>query len=199
MIAVVLVALAATAGGIPACSTGAAQQNSSLPPGVGRDPAYHPVSSSSAATVGAPIGRLRCTRDRREWFGAHVEVFANAQVVIVPAGIGVASPFVREGAYVRNGRCSYPVRTFEPTGVLQVDSRTRLTLGDLFAVWGQPLSRSRLVGFRTCGRERVRAYVDGRPWRGDLRAIPLRRRAQIVLEIGDYVPPHRTYRFPRGL
>jgi len=103
------------------------------------------------------------------------------------------------GAYVRNGRCSYPVRTFEPTGVLQVDSRARLTLGDLFAVWGQPLSRNRLVGFRTCGGERVRAYVDGRPWRGDLRAIPLRRHAQIVLEIGDYVPPHRTYRFPRGL
>jgi hypothetical protein len=60
-----------------------------------------------------------------------------------------------------------------------------MTLGRFFAIWGQPL--------------RGRAYVNGRPWRGDPRRIPLERHAQIVLEVGGYVRPHATYRFPPGL
>jgi hypothetical protein len=72
---------------------------------------------------------------------------------------------------------------------------TNLTLGHLFAVWGQPLSRMRMAGFRG----RVRAYLDGRRWSGAPGAIPLRRHAQIVLEVGTHVPPHSTYRFPPGL
>jgi hypothetical protein len=42
----------------------------------------------------------------------------------------------------------------------------------------------------------VRAYVAGRRWRGPLGAIPLRRHAQIVLELGRFVPPHGFFRFP---
>jgi hypothetical protein len=71
----------------------------------------------------------------------------------------------------------------------------RLTLGHLFAVWGQPLRRTRMAGFSG----RVRAYVNGRPWHDAPGRIPLRRHAQIVLEVGGQVPPHRTYRFPPGL
>jgi hypothetical protein len=68
-------------------------------------------------------------------------------------------------------------------------------LGDLFAVWGQPLSRRRLAAFRG----RVEAYLDGARWRRDPRRIPLRRHAQVVLEVGGQVPPHARYRFPPGL
>jgi hypothetical protein len=119
--------------------------------------------------------------------------------VIVPPGIGVAPPFRRDGAYVRGGRCSYPLRTRDPTGVFEIDPRLALTLGDLFAVWGQPLGPTRLAGFRAKRGERVRAWVGGRAWRGRLSAIPLRRHAQIVLEVGGFVPPHARYLFPRGL
>jgi hypothetical protein len=45
----------------------------------------------------------------------------------------------------------------------------------------------------------VRAYVGGERWRGDVRAIPLTRHAQIVLELGAYIPPHPRFLFPRGL
>jgi hypothetical protein len=41
--------------------------------------------------------------------------------------------------------------------------------------------------------------VGGRRWLGDVRAIPLKRHAQIVLEIGGYVPPHARFLFPKGL
>jgi hypothetical protein len=32
-----------------------------------------------------------------------------------------------------------------------------------------------------------------------VRAIPLRRHAQIVLELGPYIPPHESYLFGMGL
>ena len=76
---------------------------------------------------------------------------------------------------------------------------TRATLGSFFALWGQPLGPRRLAGFRAAGRERVRAWVDGRLWRGDPRRIPLRPHAEIVLELGRFVPPHAIYRFEKGL
>jgi hypothetical protein len=116
-------------------------------------------------------------------------------VVVVPPGIGIAPPRRRRGAYVAGGRCSYPLRTREPTGVVEVERGRALTLGDLFAIWGRRLSRRRLASFRG----RVDAFVGGVPWRGDPRAIPLRRHAQIVLEVGGRVPPHVRYRFPTGL
>src|SRR5919204_1992903 len=151
---------------------------------------YRPAPTSHAVRVAAPVGLLRCSRAQRRRFGAHVELFANRYSLVVPAGIGVAPPFRREGAFVRGGRCSYPLRTLEPTGVIEVERGTSLTLADFFAVWGQPLSRRRLAGFRAKRGDRVRAFVAGREWTADVRAIPLRDHAQVVLEIGGHVPPH---------
>ena len=90
-------------------------------------------------------------------------------------------------------------RTREPTGVIELVPGVPATLGEFFAVWGQPLGRRRLVGFRTVGVERVRAWVDGHVWRGDPRSIPLLRHTEIVLELGRFVPPHASYRFEKGL
>lgn len=158
-----------------------------------------PVARGAAANAGARIGRLRCANDGERHVGAHLELFAHRRVVVVPAGIGMAPPLRADGAYVRAARCSYPVRTREPTGLLELDPRRgAFTLGELFAIWGQPLSATRLAGFRAPPGTRVAAYLDGRPWPGDPRALPLRRHAVIVLEVAGHVPPHTTYRFPRG-
>jgi hypothetical protein len=150
------------------------------------------LSTGVRADRGAPIGRLRCTRPAGLRRVAHLEVFARGRVVIVPPGVGVARPRRQVGAAVRGGRCSYPLRTTDPTGVIRYRAGARLTLGDVFAVWGQPLGRRRLCGFRG----RVRVYVDGRLLRGDPRAVTLRDRAEIVVEVGEMVPPHRSYLFP---
>jgi hypothetical protein len=130
-------------------------------------------------------------------YAIHLELFARRLVVPVPAGIGVAPPLRRSGAYVLGGGCSYPLETLEPTGVVRVD-RARAhtpTLGTLFAIWGQPLTRTRLATFSG----HVLAFVDGREIEGQLTAIPLRRHAEVVLEVGGYIPPHPKYTFPPGL
>jgi len=170
-----------------------------IPTPIGVGALYHPSATSPLVVRAEPVGQLRCSGASRTRFGVHLELFANRRVMIVPAGIGMAPPLVRDGATVRSGRCSYPVRTRQPTGVLEVARGSGLTLGDLFAVWGRPLSQTRLAGYRARRGERIRAWVGGCPWNGPLRRIPLRRHAQIVLEGGGYVPPHATFLFPRDL
>ena len=165
---------------------------------IGVGPRYHPPAATARVLRGEPVGALRCGAGGRR-FGVHLEVFASGRVVIVPAGIGVAAPRTRVGAFVRPGGCSYAVRTLDPTGVVEVRHGARLTLGRLFAVWCQPLSATRLAGFSTRRGAPVRAYVAGRRWRGPPGTIPLRRHAQIVLELGRFVPPHRSFRFRSGL
>lgn len=156
-----------------------------VPTPIGVGPAFHPPALSRPVAAGRPVAGLRCGGEGRR-FGVHLELFAAGRVVIVPAGIGIAAPWRRDGAYVVSGRCSYPLRTREPTGVIEV-SRPGLTLGDLFAVWGQRLGRYR------------RAYVGGRRRPGPLAAIPLRRHAEIVLETGPFVAPHAGFLFRKGL
>jgi hypothetical protein len=154
------------------------------------------LPTGARADRGQPIGRLRCTAAAGRWVDAHLEVFARGRVVIVPPGVGVALPRRRAGAAVRGGRCSYPVRTTDPTGVIRFRPGRGLRLGDVFAVWGQPLTRTRLCGFRSPAG--VRLYVDGRRVAGPPAALVLRRHAEIVVEIGRFVPPHASYVFAGG-
>jgi hypothetical protein len=161
-----------------------------IPLSVGPGPHFRPAPGAR------PVAGLRCRPGSRERAGAHLELFARRRVVLVPAGIGVAPPRVRDGARVRGGRCRYPAATVDPTGVIEIDVGRRLSLGQFFAVWGRPLGTRRLLSWR--GRP-VLAFVNGRRHRGDPRGIPLRRHAQVVLEVRGYVPPHRVYRYPPGL
>ena len=119
----------------------------------------------------------------------------GGRVILMPAGIGIAPPQVRRGAFVVRGRCDYPLRTREPTGLLEVARGTRLTLGDLFAVWGQPLSGRRVLSFHGP----VAAFTGRRRVAGDPRRIALRPHSVITLEIGRHVRPHFPYAFPRAL
>ncbi len=163
-----------------------------LPPDVkpwpiGVGPGFRPAAAPAAVLRGQPVGRFRCAPDGGRRFGAHLELFVHRRVLLVPAGVGVA----------RGGRCSYPLRTREPTGVIEIRRGTRATVGDLFRLWGQPLGPRRIAGFRSPAP--LLAFVGGRRWQGEPREIPLTRHAQIVLELGGYVPPHPRYLFADGL
>jgi hypothetical protein len=165
-----------------------------IPTPIGVGPRFHPGPTSPAVARARPAGGLACGAAVRKRVRAHVELFARRRVVIVPAGIGVAPPLVLRNGFVARGRCSYPIRTVEPTGVVEVDAALGATVGDLFAVWGRRLAPNRLLTFSG----RVQAFVAGKRWHRDPRRIPLRRHAQIVLEVGGYVPPHRSYLFGEG-
>jgi hypothetical protein len=150
---------------------------------IGVGPGFRLPPLGATARTGAPAGGLAC---RRGSLGgpivAHLEIFARRDTLVIPPRIGVLGD-----------RCRYPVRTLVATGLIVAD-RPGLTLGDLFAIWGQPLGTRRLAGFRGP----VVAFVAGRRVAGDVRRIPIRHHSQIVVEVSGYVPPHAHYVFPRA-
>jgi hypothetical protein len=145
-----------------------------IPTPIGFGPRYQLAPGPPRAT------RFTCSHANALTQRAHLELFANRRVLLLPKGIGIARG------------CTYPVRTTSPTGVVEYAPAVRPTLGDLFDVWGQPLSARRLAGFHGA----LSAWVGGRRWRGEVRSIPLRRHAEIVVEVGGYIPPHTFFLFP---
>jgi hypothetical protein len=67
--------------------------------------------------------------------------------------------------------------------VIHVESPTAriYTLGDFFDEWRQPLSRTQVAG----AKGQVTAFVNGKPWTKDPRAIPLVPHAAIQLDVGS--------------
>ena len=160
-----------------------ASEQGLLPTPIGSGPEFRPAAGAPApgCEPGSLAGRYR----------AHVEVFGRKQAVVIPAGIGVGADARHEFGRVVGADCRAAARTLDPTGVVHFD-REGLRLGDLFAVWGQPLERTQLLSFRG----EVSAFVGGRPVPGDPADIALRDGMQIVLESGGYIPPHPSFRFP---
>jgi hypothetical protein len=158
----------------------------------GPGPRFRPKPFGAAAKHGRPVSGMLCERSGRPRYLAHLETFIDGRVVLMPAGIGIAPPHERDGAYVVRGRCDYPLRTREPTGLIEIEQGTRPTLGELFDVWGQPLSRRRALSFHGP----VIAFVGARRFAGDPRRIRLTPHAVVTLEIGRHVRPHASYVFP---
>jgi hypothetical protein len=151
------------------------------PTPIGVGPAYHPRPAVHAMCRAAPL---------RDGDRMHLELFANGRVVIVPAAIGLRGARQTFGR-VNTARCRARVWSLDPTGVVHFAGRT--TLGDVFGVWGRRLAPARLLTFVGA----VRVYVNGARRRGAPGALVLHDRDEVVLEVGTYIPPHRSYRFPR--
>jgi hypothetical protein len=163
---------------------------------VGPGASFRPPARSREVKLALPVDGLRCGTRQAVDTLAHVELFAANHVVVVPAGIGVAPPVrLRDGRIVGQ-RCSYPLRTLEPTGLLLMGRAHRYTLGELFDLWGQQLSGSVMAGFSAGKHDRVAVFIDGVPWTGSPGQAPLGPGSQITVELGPHVPPHAGYLFP---
>ncbi len=120
---------------------------------------------------------------------AHLQVFVDGRSRALPGGIGIVDlhPIItRQGLFYGALTCMYWLHTRAADGLLEAQAPVprRFTLGDLFAVWNQPLTRTRVAG----ARGPVTATVDGRPWRGDPARIPITEHADIQLAVGRPVP-----------
>ncbi len=157
---------------------------------IGRGQAFQPPVS------GPVLGRCAASFGAR--VGVHVEVFAANRVVLIPAGIGTRPPRRSSQGRIARARCYGALVTLDPTGLVLVRPGARLQLADLFRSWGEPLSARRLLTFNAAKSHRVEAFVNGQRWPGSPGRIPMRRHAEIVLEVGPHVPPHASYTFPPG-
>lgn len=158
------------------------------PTPIGRGAAYQPPSRwplAGQAAFGGFAG------DVHAGLRVHLELFAHRRVVVVPGGIGVSGGRTTLYGTVTAALWHAPAWTLQPGGVVFL-ARPGMRLGDLFAVWGRPLGPRRLLDFRGP----VRAFVGGVERRGDPAALRLRPGDEVVLELGGYVKPHRSFAFP---
>ena len=157
---------------------------------IGSGARFHPPAT------GPVVGRCRPRLGAR--FGVHIEVFAANRVVLVAGGIGTRPPRALTSGRISRARCYGALVTLDPTGVVLVRRGARLRLSDLFRAWGEPLSPVRVASFRATRGTRVVVFVDARRRHAAPGNVPLSRHAEIVLEVGPYVPPHPSYTFPPG-
>lgn len=184
-------------GSTPAVRAPRTEQNATAPAALVRE--ARPIGHAARFhphVRGPVIGPCRPRLGIRR--GVHIEIFAANRVVLLAAGIGTRPPRrIAEGRITSAG-CFGALVTLEPTGVVLVRRGSRLTLAAVFRSWGQPLSARRVASFSAQRGHGVRVFVGGRRWTGPVGAVPLRPRAEIVVEVGPYVPPHSRYTFPPG-
>lgn len=132
---------------------------------------------------------------------AALEIYVNGRAQPVPAGIGmVLPPGPSSQAQASNGleQCAYPLRTEGTDGIVQMDTAASgpFTLGQFFDLWGQPLSRTQVAGYRADTSHPLTFVVldaQGRKTTstGDPRKIPLLPHTTVaVLYSSPGVTPH---------
>ena len=127
---------------------------------------------------------------------AHLSLFYRGEQIAVPLGIGIVKPLRIENGFA-GGAALYWLHTHDATGIIHVESpdARQYTLGQFFDIWGRDLTRTGVAGMQGP----VHAFVDGRPYSGDLRAIVLTAHELITIEVGEPVVSPPVYTFPSGL
>jgi hypothetical protein len=127
---------------------------------------------------------------------AHIQVYVDGQPRVLPEGIGIPQAVAQQtpqGSFVGSGRCFYWLHTHTTDGVIHIESPTAriYSLGTFFDIWGQPLSSNRVAGAAGA----VTAFLNGKPWTKNPRAIPLESHFLVQLDVGKPVVPFTKVSF----
>lgn len=131
---------------------------------------------------------------------AHLAMYVDGTQKLLPYGIGIVPPYQLQpdgsSEFVGGGSKFYWLHTHDESGVIHIESPQQhtYTLGNFFAVWGQPLSSTQVGP----AKGTVTAFLNGKKYTGDPSNIPLTAHAQIQLDVGKVVP-FQSYTFAQGL
>ena len=118
---------------------------------------------------------------------AHLNLVVDGQLIAIPDNIGLGSQGNIEIAdpAVRQIGCYYPMMTNDVSGKIRTQPGSSYTLGQFFALWGQPLGASNVAGY--AGKP-VKVFIrDGATlteYTAALDALPLRPNREITIQIG---------------
>jgi hypothetical protein len=156
------------------------------------------IAPAGTTLPGTTVDGVRCAPVEQLAYHihAHLAVFVNGRLYQLPAGIGIPGSVAQStnyGPVAAGGKCFYWLHTHTADGVIHIESPTSrvYTLGDFFDEWHEPLSATQ-VGVV---HGRINAFFNGKPWKHDLRSIPLLPHALIQLNIGEPTPPLVTVRW----
>lgn len=166
-------------------------------------PAAFVLATTASGLTGQAVDGISCDTSEQVVFHVHthLRVFVDGRARQVPDGIGIVPPRTVEqtpaGPFVTGGRCFYSLHTHAADGIIHIESpiRRTYTLGDFFAIWGQPLGPDQ-VGPAT---GKVTAFYDGKVYLGNPADIPIGDHVQVQLDVGRPLVSPETMRFPSGL
>ena len=143
--------------------------------------------------LGQAVQGLACAKPVKSspMYGyAHLNLVVDGQQIAIPENIGLVaqgSPGIGDPA-TREVGCFYPLVTTDASGKIRTKpgSATPYTLGQFFALWGQPLSATNVAGY--AGKP-VKVFVrDGATlteYTDALDALPLTANREITLQVGS--------------
>lgn len=100
----------------------------------GITPAW-PDGSSASGGSGTPIDGVVCLQSEDYHIHSHLTIIKDGVTQRIPQHIGLSG-------------CAYELHTHDYSGMIHVETSTtkKFTLGQFFAVWGEPLSRTNVAG-----------------------------------------------------
>jgi hypothetical protein len=173
----------------PSATSTASAANQPLGPEAIPLEAGPPLAPASTTTSGATVDGIECAAVEQLAYHihSHLQVYAAGQPRALPGGIGIVGPEppqqTPEGPFYEGGQCIYWLHTHTSDGVIHIESPTKrvYTLGNFFDEWSQPLNRTQVAGVKG----KVTAYLNGKRWTRDPRAIPLLAHGSIQLDVGS--------------
>ncbi len=163
---------------------------------------YWPVGALASGGNGQDVSGLGCSNLSEDFHvHAHLSIFLNGQQLAIPAAIGINHPTfltkdIWPDGYAIYGDCHYSIHTHDTSGRLHVEAPApgTFTLGQFFAIWGEPLSYGNIAGIT--GSPVVVYVNDGtnlRRFTGDLASIELVSQREITIQVGTPLAQIPTY------
>jgi hypothetical protein len=138
--------------------------------------------------TGAPIDGVNCMGTMASHTHSLLSIYRDGVLLQLPASIGL------------NG-CTYEIHTHDHSGVVHIEpSITRtFTLGQFFAVWGQPLSRAAVAGLAGPARYYVIDNETLTRFDGNPADLTFAAHKEIVIITGTAPAVLPKYRWPASL
>ncbi|HET7621177.1 MAG TPA: hypothetical protein VFK39_04670 [Gemmatimonadaceae bacterium] len=159
-----------------------------------------PDGNTAQGGQGEPVDGIECGTMAGDNYHIHVHLslYVNGEQLAIPKAIGVVKPAIANGFVIgadANGGCFYWVHTHDASGIIHVEPPTtvEVRLGELFDLWGQPLSSTGVAGYSGA----VTVFVDGKKYTDDPRDILFEAHKQIAIEVGTPIVTPDFYIFPQ--
>jgi hypothetical protein len=159
-----------------------------------------PLAPASSTAPGTTVDGVECAPVEQLAYHihAHLQVYANGQPRALPGAIGLIGPVAQQTAYGQfygAQQCYYWLHTHTSDGIIHIESPSKriYTLGNFFDEWRQPLSRTQVASVKG----KVSAFLNGKAWKQNPRAIPLLAHASIQLDVGSPTVPPKIISFAR--
>lgn len=162
------------------------------------------LATAANSVQGETVDGIKCDPNEQlvTHVHAHVAIYVDGKAKLIPYGIGIPNPVVDTSsgtpfAGAPSGGCYYWLHTHDDSGIVHVESPSKTavyTLGDLFDEWKQPLTSGQIGPAKGA----MTMEINGKPYTGDPRKIPLTAHNVIQISVGKAVP-FKNYTFSGGL